>query len=417
MSFTTRIRNYTTDTTGDVADALTRGVDYTLSCIKKYNPAMLPQFAISINSGNATIEDCFVDRSVFELLSVDKQQGAVSYWARPIDEKMFQKAKDPKSIYFATYHDPVYVITGTGILDIFPQETSDNKAFAQIVVHSEGLTIDDNNETIKVSGFAYNGASFVSVERFPAWAKELVVLHAAECMLIERLSNFMSKLPTDLDADTTVFDAIGDVDLSISGLTQALPTNFSQTVTMPTFTTVTFPSSALQDPLDKAQYLIDESAEIEDDGTVLSAQSWLEDEDEDMVASTLQVAAQELNRANTILSEHQSELSNKVQVFNNEMTRYTSEIQKEAQRIGLDISEYQAELSDALQKKQNTLQEYSTNLSKKMSLYDKIIQKLNTDYQWQTAQLQMIMGKKQEFIQHQLQSGISDTVDEGEARG
>ena len=186
---------------------------------------------------------------------------------------------------------------------------------------------------------------------------------------------------------------------------------------MPTFTTVTFPSSALQDPLDKAQYLIDESAEIEDDGTVLSAQSWLEDEDEDMVASTLQVAAQELNRANTILSEHQSELSNKVQVFNNEMTRYTSEIQKEAQRIGLDISEYQAELSDALQKKQNTLQEYSTNLSKKMSLYDKIIQKLNTDYQWQTAQLQMIMGKKQEFIQHQLQSGISDTVDEGEARG
>jgi len=360
MSFTTRIRNYTTDTTGDVADALTRGVDYTLSCIKKYNPAMLPQFAISINSGNATIENCFVDRSVFELLSVDKQQGAVSYWARPIDEKMFQKAKDPKSIYFATYHDPVYIITGTGLLDIFPQETSDNKAFAQIVVHSDGLTINDTNETIKVSGFAYNGVSFVSVERFPAWAKELVVLHAAECMLIERLSNFMSKLPTDLDADTTLFNQIADFEGSIS---------------------YTFPSSAYQDALDKAQYLIDESAEIEDDGTVLSAQSWLEDEDEDMVASTLSVASQELARANAILAEFQAELNAKV--------------------------------TD----KSQELQEFQTNLQKKISLYDKIIQKLNTDYQWQTTQLQMIMAKKQEFIQHQLQSGISDTVDEGEARG
>ena len=118
-----------------------------------------------------------------------------------------------------------------------------------------------------------------------------------------------------------------------------------------------------------------------------------------MVGSTLSVAAQELNRANTILSEHQSELGNKVQVFNNEMTRYTSEIQKEAQRIGLDISEYQAELQDALQKKQNTLQEYSTNLGKKMSSYTTLIQKISTDYQWLTQQLQVITGKKQEFIQ------------------
>ena len=360
MSFTAKISNYTTTTTEDVARALTRGVDYTLSCIKRYNPAMLPQFAISINSGNDSIENCFIDRSVFELLNVDKQQGSVSYWARPIDEKMMQKAKDPKSIYFATYHDPVYAITGTSLLEIFPQETATNKAFAQIVPHTGGLTISDSNETIKVTGFTYNGASFVSVERFPLWAKELVILHASECILIERLSNFMSKLPTDLDADTTLFNQIADLDLSIS---------------------YTFPSVDYQDALDKAQMLVDKSSSVGDDGTVLSAQSWLEDEDEDMVASTLSVASQELARANAILGEFQAELNAKV--------------------------------TD----KSQELQEFQTNLQKKISLYDKIIQKLSTDYQWQTTQLQMIMAKKQEYIQHQLQGGISDTVDEGEARG
>ena len=200
----------------------------------------------------------------------------------------------------------------------------------------------------------------MSVERFPLWAKELVILHASECILIERLSNFKSKLPTDLDADTTLFNQIADLDLSIS---------------------YTFPSSEYQDALSKAQMLVDKSASIGDDGTVLSAQSWLEDEDEDMVASTLSVASQELSRANAILGEFQAELNAKV--------------------------------TD----KSQELQEFQTNLQKKISLYDKIIQKLSTDYQWQTTQLQMVMAKKQEYIQHQLQGGISDTVDEGEARG
>ena len=361
MSFTAKISNYTTTTGEDVARALTRGVDYTLSCIKRYNPAMLPQFAISVNSGaSGDLRNVFVDRSVFELLNVDKQQGSVSYWARPIDEKMMQKAKDSKSIYFATYHDPVYTITGTSVLDIFPQETSANRAIAQIVPHTGGLTIDDSNETIKVTAYSYNGASHASVERFPLWAKELVILHASECILIERLSNFKSLLPTDLDADTTLFNQIADFEGSIS---------------------YTFPSSAYQDALDKAQMLVDKTASIGDDGTVISAQSWLEDEDEDMVASTLSVASQELSRANAILGEFQAELNAKV--------------------------------TD----KSQELQEFQTNLQKKISLYDKIIQKLSTDYQWQTTQLQMVMAKKQEYIQHQLQGGISDTVDEGEARG
>ena len=331
--------------------------------------------------------------NIFDILKVERN----GYIAEPSSADNKHKVSDTSSIYRALAISPVYITDFEGVLRIYPDASGSEQAIIYCISSGDGKTINDTSETTTDNDLVFGTTTSTGEENFPSGWKELVVLHASELCLIEKLGDMTLQLPTDLD-DTTVFDRIGDVDLSITGLTQGLPTNFSQTITMPTFTTVTFPSSEIGDPLSKAQAMID--------GTTMSggeenesAQYWLLDEDEDMVGSTLSVAAQELNRANTILSEHQSELGNKVQVFNNEMTRYTSEIQKEAQRIGLDISEYQAELQDALQKKQNTLQEYSTNLGKKMSSYTTLIQKISTDYQWLTQQLQVITGKKQEFIQ------------------
>ena len=61
--------------------------------------------------------------------------------------------------------------------------------------------------------------------------------------------------------------------------------------------------SEVQDALDKAQTLIDDNSEIGGDGAVITAQEWLEDEDEDMTTSTIQVASQELQRATTELNK------------------------------------------------------------------------------------------------------------------
>jgi len=331
--------------------------------------------------------------NIFEILKVERN----GYIAEPSSADNKHKVSDTSSIYRALAISPVYITDFEGVLRIYPDSSGSEQAIIYCISSGDGKTINDTSETIVDNDLVFGTTTSTGEENFPSGWKELVVLHASELCLIEKLGDMTLQLPTDLD-DTTVFDKIGDVDLSITGLTQGLPTNFSQTITMPTFTTVTFPSNEIGDPLSKAQAMIDESS-MGGGEENQSAQYWLLDEDEDMVGSTLSVAAQELNRANTILSEHQSELGNKVQVFNNEMTRYTSEIQKEAQRIGLDISEYQAELQDALQKKQNTLQEYSTNLGKKMSSYTTLIQKISTDYQWLTQQLQVITGKKQEFIQ------------------
>ena len=113
-----------------------------------------------------------------------------------------------------------------------------------------------------------------------------------------------------------------------------------------------------------------------DSATAESAQFWLLDEDEDMVGSTLSVAAQELGRANGILGR-----------FNAELSSSTAD-------LGLKEKEFQI------------------NLQKKMALYDKIIQKLTTDYQWVTQQLQVVGAKKQEFLKAVQPTGLGESAGE-----
>ena len=195
-----------------------------------------------------------------------------------------------------------------------------------------------------------------------------MVLHAAELLLVERLSDFRDKLPTDLDADTTLFNQIADVSAQIS-LDTALPS----------FTNPTFPAGDVNDALTKAQNLIDGTT-MGGDTENESVQYWLADEDEDMVQVTLGTAAQELSRANAILGDFNAELSHNIQAF-----------QQDIAKMGTELSEEQAKMGAKLQ-------EYQANLAKKIQLYNTVIQKLSTDYQWCTQQLQVVSSKKQEFI-------------------
>ena len=88
-----------------------------------------------------------------------------------------------------------------------------------------------------------------------------------------------------------------------------------------------------------------------------------------MVGVTLATAAQELSRANGYLTKFQSELNAQVTSKNQE------------------------------------LQEFQTNLGKKIQLYNEIIKKISVDYQWMQGALQMVAGKKQEFIATQIMQG------------
>lgn len=248
------------------------------------------------------------------------------------DKKFDNKLIDIDSIYYADSTNPAYTID-SGKIKIFPVPTSYETASITKVVPG---AINDGSETIA---------------NMPRFLHNQVVRLASYYVLLKKIGDVRDSLPTDLDANTTAFDEIADFNDSI-GVTTSLPS-------VP---------GAYSNAIDKAQALIDDVASIggdtNTDGSgvdIYSAQKWLVDEDPEMLQSTLAVASQELQRASTALSSHNAEIN-----------KYQAEISKESAEAG------------------QALQEYQANLTKKIQSFTTLINKLNTDYQWMTAQLGII---------------------------
>lgn len=335
---------------------------------------------------------------IFDILKVERD----GYVAQPAKADNIHKMTDTKSIYYAQSGSPTYITDFEGILRIYPDTSASEQANIYCISSADGKVIDKDAETITDKDLQFGTTVSVGEENFPSIWKELVVLHASELLLVEKIGQSRESLPTDLDTATTVFGKVSDVEISVSGLTKALPSNFSISTALPSPTVVAHPTASVNDALNKAMTLMDSAATIGGDdgsGGVLSVQKWLEDEDEDMVQATIQAITSELSRAQNILQDHQAKVQVYAQDFTSAVTKYTTEISKEAQRVQVDISEYQAELAHAIQQKQNELQEYQANLGKSLQLYTNLIQKVSTEYGWLTQQLQIVGSKKQEFIQ------------------
>tara|TARA_A100001391_G_scaffold64315_1_gene40248 strand:+ start:9012 stop:10139 length:1128 start_codon:yes stop_codon:yes gene_type:complete len=360
MSFKTRVENNTASVTGfDLTEALEKGLEYVLSVIGQ-NPALLEEFS-STQTSAADGVDWIKDAKGMYLLNVSRQDGSVYREARKVPKSVKDKIGDSSSIHFATALSPAYYIEGRKIF-MRPIAGSSKLMKLELVQNKNGYTINDNNEKI------YNADGDASTQSgFPPQFNELVVLHASECILMEKLSEFTNKLPTDLDSDLTMFDKIADISAQIS-----LDTS------LPSFTAPTFRDAS--DALTKAQNLIDGTT-MGGDTENESVQYWLADEDEDMVQATLSTASQELQRASTILSDYNAELS-----------RSVSQFQQDVAKMGLELNEEQA-------KQQAKIAELQANLNKSIQLYNTLIQKIDVDFKYLTSQLQMVSGKKQEFVQ------------------
>jgi len=360
MSFKTRIENNTASVTGfDLQRALEKGLEYVLSVIGQ-NPALLEEFSAVLTNTSDGV-DWVKDAKGMYLLNVSRQDGSIFREARKVPKSVKDKIGDSSSIHFATALSPAYYIEGRKIF-MRPIAGSGASMKLEVVQNKTGYTIHDNNEVIyNVDGDANNNCGF------PLQFNELVVLHASECILMEKLSEFTNKLPTDLDSDLTMFDKIADISAQIN-----LDTS------LPSFTAPTFRDAS--DALTKAQNLIDGTT-MGGDTENESVQYWLADEDEDMVQVTLATASQELQRANTILGDYNAELSKNV-----------SQFQQDVAKMGLELNEEQA-------KQQAKIAELQANLGKSIQLYNTLIQKIEVDFKYLTSQLQMVSGKKQEFIQ------------------
>jgi len=387
MSFTARIGQITGSASANDANtielAMLNAQHEIISRMAQLNPGMLHSMSADVEyDGSGTQNKVDVNTVILNVTRVDKENSVTRNCA-PIDMKFTEKALDTDSIYYAPRTSPVYAFDN-GTVQIYPVASSLEKVQITKVVPG---AISDNSET---------------VANMPSSLIPQLINISSRDVLLQRLGGYRDSLPTDLN-DTTVFDAITDADVSLPALTKSLPANFSSTITLPTYSSIGFPSDEVGDALSKAQALVDDVSQIGGDvnvdgsGTdIYSAQKWLVDEDPEMLTGTLQTAAQELQRANAIVSEHNTQIQSRTAEYNNAMTKYTTEITKEAQRVQVDISEYQAELQKNVSTQNQELQEYQANLTKKIQSYTTLISKLNTDYQWITGQLQMVMQRIQD---------------------
>lgn len=217
-------------------------------------------------------------------------------YCRPVTDRLANDVVDTSSIYYALSDDPVYWLDAEGRLFAKPATSTSNKLSVYGVPASTGRTINDSAETITITSWGpLNGVSYVGAadKHFPNIFKELVLLHAAECILMERLADFRTSIPAGLDAEWA-------------------------------------------DALAKAKTLFDSGASIGGDnaGASMSVQYWLNDEDEDMAGTTLQAIGSEIQRANS----------------------YALKFKTDIEKISLDYQWTQGQLQMLGQKKQEFIQ-------------------------------------------------------------
>jgi hypothetical protein len=259
MSFSNKIKNYTNSVSSEnTVDALAKAVDYVIGQVNNLNSAMLRLFAYKINLGTSDGTDIDWVKSYSLSYLIDVQRG--TKFCRPITDRQADDTTDATSIYYALANDPAYYLDGQGLLNIKPAPVNSAKGYLYAVPNSAGRLVDDINERISIAGWTGKYGEDYVVEtdaHFPAIFKELVVMHAAECILMERLADFRASIPAGLDDEWA-------------------------------------------DALDKAKKLFDDGAGIggNNAGASMSVQYWLSDEDEDMTGATLQAISSEINRAN-----------------------------------------------------------------------------------------------------------------------
>jgi hypothetical protein len=276
------------------------------------------------------------------ILSIVRESGTNNDWrpCKKISPAQQSVVTDIDSLYFASKHYPVYMVAEDGAISVFPEPGSDPNAFKVYYVNNDPRGDDDNSVAYGTSGLAF----------FPKDKVYLVVIYAG-----------IKSLQASLAA----------VDISTFSLTAGLPVPpDSITDTITSFSL----AGEFDDAMAKAKALID-TATMGGDTEPESAQFWLNDEDSEMVASTVQVASQELQRANLGLQDA-------LQTFNTDMQKF------QASGIGkfsAEVAAYQAELV-----------EYQAGVAAEIQTYQQELAEKSAEYQWKTARLQDL---KQEYNQ------------------
>ena len=178
---------------------------------------------------------------------------------------------------------------------------------------------------------------------------------------IPTMDSIATTLPSDMAFTSNLFPgAINITDVS-------LPNDFipPEQIAKPDELDIALSSAKISDALTKAEQLIDGSV------TTNNAQEWLNDEDSEMVASTIGVANSEINRASQEISleksrieEFSSKVNQRLTKYQNDLNKYSQEVAKESGRIRSQLEKYGQALSREENKAKIDLERFSKDYEK-----------------------------------------------------
>jgi len=421
VSFTAEIGHYvgaTSDYTTEIAQWLTDGVKTVVSRIGALAPDMLEQFATTaaITDGNgvnlaAKGRILMVERDASDSANTNDDLRT----AKPVKLQFKNQLSSTTSLYYAPPEDPKYYVEA-GTLYIKPTPSA---AEAGVVHHVTFGAVNDINETI-----AY----------FPDEFKKHVVLWVAMNVLHAKMLDTYGRLPTDLDADQTTFDAISDFSdgigmsiglpsavsvssslpsaLSVStslpsafsvssslpsaiSVSTSLPSDFSITSevgTVPSLKAMPSISGEVADALTNAKNLFDNQSGL---GVSTDVEDWLNAEDVEMVESVLQTVATELQRASTHLAQHQNAQQVQMNDWRQEVEQYQAVVQSEVQGMQAQLAKYQADLAKESAQMQEEVSKYQAEVSKESQRTQVDVSRYQAELSKETAQMQEEIGKYQ----------------------
>jgi hypothetical protein len=309
--------------------------------------ALRPQDIENFQRESATIDsNSGLDVGGAKIISVIREAGAdgssdgSTAWepCGKIPASMQSKVVDIDSLYYASQYHPKYIIDDNGKVNVYPVASANN---GYKVFFVNNVPTDETNEIALVY-------SHSDIKWFPNDKVYLVVIYAG-----------IKSLQASLAA----------VDITTFSLTAGLPVPpDSITDTITSFSL----AGEFDDAMAKAKALIDDAGSLSQGQ---DAEYWLNDEDPEMIASTVQVASQELQRANLGLQDA-------LQTFNTDMQKFQA---SGTGKFSAEVAAYQAELV-----------EYQAEVAAEIQTYQQELAEKSAEYQWKAARLQDL---KQEYNQ------------------
>ena len=209
MAFNTDISYYAGSVSGKdaaITSFLKAGVKWVINQIEKTNPDLLPLFAqVSTLNNSSTTLALTTNSKIIDVVRNNADDGTTeALKCSPVNAAYRSNVVNTDSIYYAGKDSPVYYIDNA-VLTVKPTPTATQTAIVSIVLPDTSV--------------AYNGTA---IANFPSELYHAVVLFAAVQLLHNKMASMGALLPTDLDSDTTVFDAIADYSSTLS-VSSSLP--------------------------------------------------------------------------------------------------------------------------------------------------------------------------------------------------